>query len=333
MNLQASTCTEFAGECPTVTVYMAAFNASEYIVTAIESVLSQSYPNTHLVVVDDCSSDNTFEILKRYEATGRVHALRNEINSGPARCRNRAIAESRGEWLLQLDADDWMAPSRVDRLTRLAARYDADIVADDQVMVLSGTRKIATSRLIESGLRVDHARIVSRREFVDHDLGSIKPMLKAAVVKGLGAPRYPEDIRYGEDFIFLFRLLSGGAKMVVTEEPMYFLRRGDTGSLTRQRDELFVELVRGTKSLAEEMREIGDVEGERMLLDRLRVIRFLGAAESIIRARGTQRWRLSAITRHELRAIAYKALNSTASRFRRGRYLSRKSARAIELGL
>lgn len=102
---------------PTVSVLVPVFNGEHTLEKCIESVLAQRYPALELVVVDDCSTDATPEVLRRFE--GRLKALRNERNSGIAKTYNRAIRESAGEVVLMLASDCALAsPDYVERMVR-----------------------------------------------------------------------------------------------------------------------------------------------------------------------------------------------------------------------
>lgn len=92
-----------------VSIIMPSYNTAAYIKQSIESVLKQSYTNWELIIVDDCSSDNTDEVMKSINDV-RVKYLKNEKNSGAALSRNRALREAKGRWIAFLDSDDlWMS--------------------------------------------------------------------------------------------------------------------------------------------------------------------------------------------------------------------------------
>lgn len=91
-----------------VSIIMPSYNTAAYIKQSIESVLKQSYTNWELIIVDDCSSDNTDEVVKSINDV-RVKYLKNKKNSGAALSRNRALREAKGRWIAFLDSDDlWM---------------------------------------------------------------------------------------------------------------------------------------------------------------------------------------------------------------------------------
>lgn len=90
-----------------VSIIMPAYNCEEFIETAIVSVLDQTYPFWELIIVDDCSTDNTWGIIHEYSKLGdKIITLRFEENSGAAHARNSAIDLARGEYIAFLDSDD-----------------------------------------------------------------------------------------------------------------------------------------------------------------------------------------------------------------------------------
>lgn len=96
-----------------VSIIMPSYNTGRFISETIESVLAQSYSNWELIIVDDCSKDDTDDIVKPYLADARIHYIKNEINSGAAISRNRALRESKGKWIAFLDSDDLWEPDKL----------------------------------------------------------------------------------------------------------------------------------------------------------------------------------------------------------------------------
>jgi len=93
-----------------VSVIMPAYNASKYISESISSVLTQTYSNLELIVIDDCSTDNTVHIVKKIlQDEDRLSLIENKENSGPGISRNKGIKKSRGQYVAFLDSDDlWL---------------------------------------------------------------------------------------------------------------------------------------------------------------------------------------------------------------------------------
>ena len=88
-----------------VSIIMPSWNTAEYIAESISSVINQTYQSWELIIVDDCSTDNTEKIVRSFEDK-RIIFLKNETNMGAALTRNRAIREAKGEWIAFLDSDD-----------------------------------------------------------------------------------------------------------------------------------------------------------------------------------------------------------------------------------
>lgn len=90
---------------PLVSVITVTYNSALYVRDAIESVLAQTYTNIEYIIGDDCSSDNTWEIIREY-ADPRIKSYRNETNIGEYPNRNKAIRTATGKYLLFIDGDD-----------------------------------------------------------------------------------------------------------------------------------------------------------------------------------------------------------------------------------
>ena len=88
-----------------VSIIMPSYNTSKYIRESIDSVIAQSYSMWELIIVDDCSTDETTDIVTSYRDE-RIRYMQNDSNSGAAASRNRALREARGEWIAFLDSDD-----------------------------------------------------------------------------------------------------------------------------------------------------------------------------------------------------------------------------------
>ena len=96
---------------PLVTIITPIFNAQNFIAETIESVIDQTYQNWEMIMVDDCSTDNSRDIVKKYEVKdSRIKLIELEVNfGGPARPRNVGLDISKGDYLAFLDADDvWL---------------------------------------------------------------------------------------------------------------------------------------------------------------------------------------------------------------------------------
>ena len=97
-----------------VSIIMPSYNTAPYIRETIQSVLDQTYQNWELIIVDDCSTDNTDEVVASIQ-DDRIRYLKNEKNSGAAVSRNRALREAKGRWIAFLDSDDLWMPEKLEK--------------------------------------------------------------------------------------------------------------------------------------------------------------------------------------------------------------------------
>jgi len=98
-----------------VSIIMPSYNTGRFIKETIESVLAQSYPAWELIIVDDCSTDDTDDVVSQYLADKRIRYIKNDTNSGAAVSRNRALREAKGKWIAFLDSDDLWEPDKLQK--------------------------------------------------------------------------------------------------------------------------------------------------------------------------------------------------------------------------
>lgn len=98
-----------------VSIITPTWNCARFIEETIQSVQAQTYRNWEMIIVDDCSTDNTYEILQPYiEKDNRIKYKCNEKNSGAAITRNNALKMARGRWVAFLDSDDLWIPEKLE---------------------------------------------------------------------------------------------------------------------------------------------------------------------------------------------------------------------------
>ena len=103
-------------DLPLVSVIMPVFNAETTLVTALEGLLSQSYQNLEIIVIDDCSKDKSYTVAKELALKDqRLRVFRQAYNGGAYVARNTGLALARGEFLTTHDADDWSHPQKIER--------------------------------------------------------------------------------------------------------------------------------------------------------------------------------------------------------------------------
>lgn len=103
-------------QTPKISLIMSVYNGEDYLEEAIDSVLKQSFTDWELIVINDCSTDRTPEILSRYAAQDtRVHVHTNEVNLRLPSSLNKAMSFARGKYIARMDADDICLPDRLEK--------------------------------------------------------------------------------------------------------------------------------------------------------------------------------------------------------------------------
>lgn len=203
-----------------VSVIIPVYNGELYIGQAIESILSQSYKNTEIIVVDDGSTDNSAKIIKEFEQVKYIY----QPNSGPSAARNRGIAASKGKYIAFLDSDDMYREDKIEKQVRaLEQDHNADVVYNDCQVVDKDLNYINTLRSegIYNNER-DFLCILLFRQIIP-----IPPSImlrRRCFEEGF---LYNEKYKHAEDYELILRLAER-YKFAYIPEPIYIYRRHES---------------------------------------------------------------------------------------------------------
>ncbi|MBR4598622.1 MAG: glycosyltransferase family 2 protein, partial [Treponema sp.] len=174
------------------------------VAEAIESILNQTYSNLEFVIVDDCSTDNTFQICKQYaEKDARIRLFRNEVNSKIEFSLNRALQESHGKYIVRMDGDDISDLQRLEKMKEfLDSNPDIKLVGTSAITINANGEEIGRTVFLN-----------------DYDLIKRTCLLKTPVVHIWMTYKEIYDELKGyrklfatEDYDFVLRLMSMGYK-------------------------------------------------------------------------------------------------------------------------
>lgn len=120
---------------PKTTVIMPVYNGERYLREAIESILTQTFTDFEFIIIDDGSTDNTWNILREYQDS-RIQLIRNEKNIGLTKSLNKAISMSKGTYIARMDADDISYPERFDKQVNfLDQHHNIDVLGTNLVRI------------------------------------------------------------------------------------------------------------------------------------------------------------------------------------------------------
>jgi teichuronic acid biosynthesis glycosyltransferase TuaG len=143
---------------PLVSVVMPAYNAAAYISASIQSVLDQTYPHLELIIIDDCSTDNTREIVEAYQAKDERIILRsNPHNLRVAATRNKGIEAARGKYLAFLDSDDLWLPNKLQYQVELLESGSVDMLCSSYFRFYADGKEV----LVNPPKRIDFSGMMA----------------------------------------------------------------------------------------------------------------------------------------------------------------------------
>ena len=166
---------------PAVSIVTPCYNAANYLPDFIESVMNQSFQEWELIIVDDCSNDNSLQICKEYalkDARIKVHQL--QKNSGTCKLpRDTAVSLSKGEWISACDADDYLERHFLSALIERQVETGADIVCPKMVAFDENENVVFT--VPKEGF--DYQRCYSAEEAFELTADGFKICLAGALIK------------------------------------------------------------------------------------------------------------------------------------------------------
>lgn len=197
-----------------ISVVMPAYNAEKTIREAIDSILTQSYRDLELIVVNDCSQDGTKGIIEEYaEADERVRLINNEVNSGVSVSRNKAVAAAKGEYIAFLDSDDMWKQGKLEKQLR---------VMEDNNAVLSYT---SSAFIDQDGNPYNYIMEAEEKTTLDtllrkNLISCSSAMVRASVMKKI---KMPGD-RMHEDYYVWLKILKKYKYAYGVKEPLLVYR-------------------------------------------------------------------------------------------------------------
>lgn len=218
---------------PLVSVCIVSYNASDYIIEALESVKAQTYQNIELIVADDGSPDNTVELCKKWLVENGGRFVRTEVvvpphNTGTSANYNRAVKASMGEWIKLFDGDDFLAPNCVeDNIAFVQEHQEALVVFSEAGRFKNGQRENLVKFYDDFKRSFFNYDVKGQllRALHNNDMSSATFFIKAQLLKD-----NPYDERYGllEDAPKWIDLLRKGYQFYFFDKVTAYYRVGES---------------------------------------------------------------------------------------------------------
>ncbi|WP_165955812.1 glycosyltransferase family 2 protein [Campylobacter volucris] len=210
---------------PLISVIMPCYNRENYIISAIESILNQTYSNFEFIIIDDCSTDNTFEIVKHYaNLDKRIIPFRNDINRCYVYSLNFGLNIAKGKYIARMDDDDISLPSRFEKQVKYLEENEDIVVLGTYIEFLSKNNVFLNkesdpdilSILLNFYCVLAHPSVMIRKSFLD----------KHQIL-------YDKKYQFAEDYNMWSNILKLGGKIANYPEVLLRYRLGEGVSRNR----------------------------------------------------------------------------------------------------
>lgn len=204
-----------------ISVIVPVYNVEEYVSTCIESLLSQTYENIEIILINDGSQDRSGEICESYAARHSTVRVIHQENSGVSAARNRGISEASGEYIGFVDADDYVSSDMYEYLMALSDKYQADVAQCKYIRTA-----VNDSAPVQRATFTESITVLNRKEALFELLcsqrvrnGMWSKLYKKSLFDGLSLDT---RLSSGEDGLFNYHVISRAKRVVLGNAPCYF---------------------------------------------------------------------------------------------------------------
>ena len=221
--------------------------AQDKLVWCLDSLVNQTISDYEIIAVDDCSTDNSLEILRAYEEKyqGKFKVIASPVNKKQGGAKNLGLEEASGEWIGFIDSDDWVVPDFYEKLLRRGEETGADMVGCDYHLTHEHSMKIGqvvhNNRQSQTGILTKE----KYRSLILYSGSLVVKIYNRHII--LGYPnRFPENIFYEDNAISNSWMLRA-KHFEYLEEPLYYYYQHNTSTvhtITKKRCEDRMEAAR-----------------------------------------------------------------------------------------
>lgn len=239
-----------------VSIIVPIYNVEKYLERCLDSLISQSFHDIEILAINDGSTDRSLEILKRYESTDNRIKIINNSNVGVSETRNIGIIESKGEFIVFVDSDDWIDKDMIEKMYKFMINEKSDMVICTYIREFGDHSKERKFNLPEINIYENEqvknelfrklvgplGSELSNPEYVDA-LGTVwGKMYKANILKKNFLKFIDlNEIGTGEDILFNIYVFNYINKAILLNTPMYHYWRGNEESITSKYIPGFIE--------------------------------------------------------------------------------------------
>ncbi len=211
-----------------ISVIVPVYNVEKYLHISVDSILSQTYSNLEIILIDDGSTDNSGEICDEYVKKDSRCFAKHFQNRGLSAARNRGIELAHGKYICFIDSDDYVKETYIEYLFNLIKKYNADIAICSIIRVNQKRVEQPPEHHMEKSMSPENAYklIYNNRKFIG--VFSCNKLYKLGLFKDI---RFPEG-KYFEDSGTTYKLIDKCQSIAYGNDPQYFYRINRPGAIT-----------------------------------------------------------------------------------------------------
>ena len=206
---------------PTISVIIPCYNCTKWIERCLSALERQTYKNFEVICVDDCSSDDTYDMILNYQEHNdlNIKLIKNTINSGPAISRNKAAECAEGQWLAFCDSDDYYESTYLEEMIGATEKDNSDLVMCEYRKVYESGKKSEDIHYL-SGID----KFSPKEDIIVYSKASLCLIL---LKKSIFVKNFIPNLRNGEDIASVPCLEINAKKLSVIKKPLYnyFIRK------------------------------------------------------------------------------------------------------------
>ena len=238
---------------PKISIIIPVYNAERYLNQTLESVTNQTYKDIELILINDCSTDNSLGILEEFaQKDERIKIISNEQNSGAAVSRNNGLAIAQGDYLLFLDADDIYEPDLAESVLSRALPIDADVVIYNYDRT-NGGKKINLKKHKFCSEEYFSPEKAAKEIFNFGPLNAFSKCFKRVFVLENGIKF--QDLKSCNDVYFTMSALALAKRIVVLDKVLVHYRADAQGNISSKRGRYYKNVIIAHNAVKENLIE------------------------------------------------------------------------------
>ena len=225
-----------------VSIIIPFYNASSSLFVSLESVLSQSHKFIEVILIDDCSTDNSLEIVKGFEMLflekGFEFTLcEHKINQGVAVARNTGLGKATGDFVYFVDADDWIEPDTIGSLLIMASKSSAEIVGCNWYLSFKSNERKMNQPHFETPWEAIYLILCGRMRWNLWIFMVRRELFTKNVIS------FVPDKNMGEDLLVMLKLFIKAEKVSFIDRRLYHYNQQNENSLTKEYSDKYIQDV------------------------------------------------------------------------------------------